>query len=60
MYKDILFCTDGSPAADVAGDYAIWFAKKLGARLRALYITDIRLLEGPWMADLSSAVGAQP
>jgi len=60
MYKDILFCTDGSPAADVASDYAIWFAEKLGARLRALYITDIRLLEGPWMADLSSAVGAQP
>jgi nucleotide-binding universal stress UspA family protein len=25
-----------------------------------LYITDIRLLEGPWMSDLSGAVGAQP
>lgn len=59
MYQDILFCTDGSPAADVAGDYAIWFAKQLRARLRALYITDIRLLEGPWMTDLSGAVGAQ-
>ena len=59
MYQNILFCTDGSAAADVAGDYAIWFAKKLGARLRALYITDIRLLEGPWMTDLSGAVGAQ-
>jgi nucleotide-binding universal stress UspA family protein len=60
MYKEILFCTDGSPAADVAGEYAIAFAKKLGARLRALYVTDVRLLEGPWMADLSGAVGAQP
>jgi nucleotide-binding universal stress UspA family protein len=60
MYKDILFCTDGSPAADVAGDYAIWFAKKLGARLRALHVIDIRMLEGPWMADLSGSVGAQP
>jgi nucleotide-binding universal stress UspA family protein len=59
MYQNILFCTDGSAAADVAGDYAIWFAKKLGARLHALYITDIRLLEGPWMTDLSGAVGAQ-
>ena len=59
MYQNILFCTDGSPAADVAGDYAVWFARKLGARLRALYITDIRLLEGPWITDLSSAVGAQ-
>ena len=60
MYKDILFCTDGSPAADVAGDYAIWVAGKLRARLRALYVTDIRLLEGPWIADLSGALGAQP
>src|SRR5579859_3996607 len=60
MYKDILFCTDGSPAAGVAGEYAIWFAKKLGGQLRALHVTDIRLLEGPWMADLSGAVGAQP
>src|SRR6266404_55650 len=60
MYKSILLCTDGSPAAEVAGDYAIWFARKLGARLRALYVTDIRLLEGPWMADLSGALGAQP
>jgi len=59
MYKTILLCTDGSPAAEVAGDYVIWFAKKLSASLRALYVTDIRLLEGPWLADLSGAVGAQ-
>jgi nucleotide-binding universal stress UspA family protein len=60
MYKAILLCTDGSPSAEVAGDYAIWFAQKLHARLHALYITDIRLLEGPWISDLSGALGAQP
>lgn len=60
MYENILLCTDGSPAAGVAGDYAISLAKKLGARMHVLYITDIRLLEGPWMSDLSGAVGAQP
>jgi nucleotide-binding universal stress UspA family protein len=60
MYQNILLCTDGSPAADVATDYAIWFGKKLNARLRALYVTDIRLLEGPWISDLSGAIGAQP
>ena len=60
MYKRILLCTDGSPGAGVAGDCAIWFAKKLGARLQVLYITDIRLLEGPWISDLSGALGAQP
>ncbi len=59
MYKTILLCTDGSPAAEVAGDYGIWFAKKLSASLRALYVTDVRVLEGPWLADLSGAVGAQ-
>ncbi len=60
MYQNILLCTDGSPAADAAAEYAIWFGKKLKARLRALYVTDIRLLEGPWIADFSGAIGAQP
>jgi nucleotide-binding universal stress UspA family protein len=60
MYARILLCTDGSPDAEVAGDYAIWLAHKLHASLQALYVTDIRLLEGPWLADLSGAFGAQP
>jgi len=59
MYKNILLGTDGSPAADVAADYAIWFAHKLKARLAVLYVTDIRILEGPLLADLSGALGAQ-
>jgi nucleotide-binding universal stress UspA family protein len=60
MYKNILLCTDGSPLAEVATDYAVWFAKKLSAHVHALYITDIRLMEGPLLSDLSSALGAQP
>jgi nucleotide-binding universal stress UspA family protein len=60
MYKDILLCTDGSPDADVAAEYAIWLARKLRALVHALYVTDIRILEGPWLADLSGALGAQP
>lgn len=60
MYKNILWCTDGSEVAEVAGDYAIWFAKKLGAHIHVLYITDARILEGPLLADLSGALGAQP
>ena len=60
MNKKILLCTDGSPAADVASQYAIWLAKKLGGGIRALYVTDIRILEGPMLADLSGAIGAQP
>lgn len=60
MYQRILLCTDGSPDATVAGDYAIWLAHQLHATVHALYVTDIRLLEGPWLADLSGAFGAQP
>jgi len=60
MIKKILLCTDGSPSAGIAGVYARWLAKKSGATIRALHITDQRLLEGPLLADLSGAFGAQP
>jgi nucleotide-binding universal stress UspA family protein len=60
MFKEILLCTDGSPAARAAAQCAIWFANKLTAHLRALYVTDIRMLEGPLLADLSGALGAAP
>lgn len=60
MYKRILLCTDGSPAAEVAGEYAMWLAARCTAQVQALYITDLRILEGPLLADLSGAVGAQP
>jgi nucleotide-binding universal stress UspA family protein len=60
MIKSILYCTDGSEYAGVAGDYALWLAQKLSARIAALHVTDVRLLEGPLLADLSGAIGAQP
>ena len=60
MIKSILFCTDGSEYSGVDGDYAIWLAQKLRARIVALHVTDVRLLEGPLLADLSGAIGAQP
>ncbi|HUK82380.1 MAG TPA: universal stress protein [Verrucomicrobiae bacterium] len=60
MFQRILLCTDGSPAANGATDYAIWFARQLRARIDVLYVTDIRLLEGPLLADISGALGAQP
>ena len=60
MFKRILLCTDGSPAANIATDYSLWFARKLGARIHAFYVTDIRILEGPLLADISGALGAQP
>lgn len=58
--KTILFCTDGSPAAAGAGRYALWLAGKFHAKIVTLHVTDIRLLEGPLLADLAGALGAQP
>jgi nucleotide-binding universal stress UspA family protein len=58
--KTILLCTDGSPAASGAVEGALWLARQLQARVRILHVTDIRLLEGPMLADLSGAMGAQP
>jgi nucleotide-binding universal stress UspA family protein len=60
MIKNLLLCTDGSEFANVAADYAIWLAQQWGARVVLLHVTDSRLLEGPLMADLSGALGAQP
>lgn len=60
MIKSILVCTDGSPHGDAACEYAIDFARKLYATLTALHVLDSRMLEGPFMADVSGWVGAQP
>ncbi len=59
MYKNILLCTDGSPTAENAAAHAVALAGKLKARVTALYVTDIRVLEGPLLSDISGALGAQ-
>ncbi|MCS7049820.1 MAG: universal stress protein [Verrucomicrobiae bacterium] len=58
--KTIMVCTDGSEGARHATEMAVDWAARLGATVRAVYVTDVRLLEGPWLADLSGAIGAQP
>ena len=60
MVKTILVCVDASKYAEATAGAAIWLAKAFGARLRALSVADTRLLEGPWLADLSGMTGAQP
>lgn len=60
MIKNILVCTDGSSHGDVACEYGLHLAKKLGARLVGLHVLDSRMLEGPLMADISGWIGAQP
>ena len=60
MFKTILLGTDGSAGAAAATRYAGWLANRLQARLLALHVIDIRILEGPLLADIAGAVGAQP
>ena len=60
MFKTIMVGTDGSPAARAATQYAVWLAGRLRSRLIAIHVTDIRILEGPLLADVAGAVGAQP
>ena len=60
MFKTIMVGTDGSPGALAATRYAVWLASRLQSRLIAIHITDIRILEGPFLADIAGAVGATP
>lgn len=60
MRKEILLCTDGSVHSVVAAEYAFWLARRIEGIVRAVHVTDLRLLEMPLLADLSGSIGAQP
>lgn len=60
MFKHILVATDGSEHSQSAARYAISIAKKYGAEIRALSVVDIKLLEGPFLRDLSASVAIDP
>lgn len=58
MFKKLTVCTDGSPSSDVACQYAFSLAAGLDASLTGLHVLDVRMAEGPYLADLSGAIGA--
>ena len=58
--KNLLICTDGSNYAQECCRYGAWFAKRTGASVEVLYVTDLRQFEIPAMADLSGSLGIQP
>lgn len=60
MSQRILVPTDGSESAELGVRYAIALAKRLGGTLTALYVVDIKLLEGPFLRDLSASLGTAP
>ncbi len=60
MFKHILVATDGSEHSQSAARYAISIAKKYGAEIKALNVVDVKLLEGPFLRDLSASVAIDP
>ena len=58
MITSLLACTDGSAYGESACDYGLYLAKALDAKLAALHVLDIRMIEGPLLADVSGAIGA--
>ena len=60
MIKRILVPTDGSELSQTGAAYAISLAKSFGARIQGIYVIDIKLLEGPFLQDLSASLGTAP
>jgi nucleotide-binding universal stress UspA family protein len=60
MIKRILVPTDGSELAQVGAAYAISMAQSFKAHIQGIYVIDIKLLEGPFLQDLSASLGTAP
>ncbi len=60
MIRRILLCVDGSEHALAAAGYAGRIAAASGAAIEVLHVLDARTLEGPYIADIGGALGAQP
>lgn len=60
MIKRILVPTDGSELAQVGAAYAISLAQSFKAHIQGIYVIDVKLLEGPFLQDLSASLGTAP
>ena len=60
MIKNILCGVDGSPGGEVASEYAIDLAKRLGARLEAVHIVDSRMLDFSLVAPQPGVITWNP
>lgn len=60
MIKSVLVPTDGSQNSKIAIEYGIYLALKFEAEITGLNIVDIRALEGPFLSDISGALGFTP
>ena len=60
MIKHILVPTDGSEQAQIGVDYAVQLAKRSQAVVHGLHVVDVKLLEGPYLRDISASLGLDP
>ncbi len=60
MIKQILVPTDGSAYASIGVAYCVELARQHGASLTGLHVIDIKLLEGPFLRDISASLGTAP
>lgn len=60
MKNNILVCIDGSNYGQVCTSYAVWLAKKTGANISALYVSELWQYETPLIADFGGTIGTQP
>ncbi len=60
MIKHILVPTDGSDNAMLGVRYAAEVAKHYGATIHGFHVVDLRLLEGPFLRDVSASLGTAP
>lgn len=60
MIKKILVAQDGSAHGASALSYGVWLAKRLGAAIAGIHVIDVVLLEGPFLHDISGAIGFEP
>lgn len=60
MFRRILVPTDGSESAAIGVRYAIALASRYPIVLQGLHVVDVKLLEGPFLRDLSASLGTAP
>lgn len=60
MIKHILVATDGSDQARLGVEYAVALAKRSSAVLHGLYVVDVKMLEGPYLRDITASLGQEP
>jgi len=60
MIKRILVPTDGSESSALGVTYAVSLAQSFDAHIQGIYVVDVKLLEGPFLQDLSASLGTAP